>query len=182
VAIIAETLASYLPFSQTELLMIRVAGYLHDLGKLAVPVEILEKQDKLNRQEWNIMRRHSYYGYHVLQPLHDFRTINLWGSLHHERLDGQGYPFHIRSDELTLGSRVMAVADVFAAISEDRPYRKAMPPQEVLRILADNADNGGIDPEITAILTKNYDEINGKRLQEERSSLNEYRRFNDINR
>lgn len=180
VAIIAETLASYLPFSQAELVMIRVAGYLHDLGKLAVPVEILEKQDKLTPQEWNIMRRHTYYGYHVLQPLHDFRTINLWGSLHHERLDGRGYPFHIRGDELALGSRVMAVADIFAAISEDRPYRKAMPTHEVLAILQKNADNGGIDPEITAILRKNYHEINGKRLQEEQKSDHEYRLFTEI--
>lgn len=182
VAVIAETLAGYLPFSKSELLMMRVAGYLHDLGKLAVPVEILEKQDKLTSQEWNIMRRHTYYGYHVLQPIQDFRMINLWGSLHHERLDGRGYPFHIQGDDLNLGSRVMAVADIFAAISEDRPYRKAMPKQEVLRILENNANNGGIDPEITDILKSNYDKINGIRFQEEQESLEEYKRFCDIYR
>jgi HD-GYP domain-containing protein (c-di-GMP phosphodiesterase class II) len=180
VATIAEALAGYLPFSQTELLLIRIAGYLHDLGKLAVPVGILEKQDKLTPQEWNIMRRHTYYGYHVLQPLHDFRTINLWGSLHHERLDGRGYPFHIHGEELTLGSRVMAVADIFAALTEDRPYRTALPAREVLSILQKNVDNGGIDPEITAILKKNYDETNGRRLQEELKSANEYQLFTGI--
>lgn len=158
----------------------RVAGYFHDLGKLAVPVGILEKQDKLTRQEWNIMRRHTYYGYHVLQPLRDLRTVNLWGSLHHERLDGRGYPFHISGEELTLGSRVMAVADVFAAISEDRPYRKAMSTKQVIEILDNNASSGGIDQEIKDILKKNYDEINEKRFQEERESANEYQLFSNI--
>ncbi len=182
VAVIAEALASYLPFSQTELVMMRVAGYFHDLGKLAVPAGILEKQDKLTPQEWNIMRRHTYYGYHVLQPLHDLRTVNLWGSLHHERLDGRGYPFHIRGEELSLGSRVMAVADIFAAISEDRPYRKAMPTQQVIEILDNHANSGGIDREIKDILKKNYDEINEKRIQEERKSANDYQLFSNIYR
>ena len=59
-------------------------------------------------------------------------TINIWGSLHHEKLDGSGYPFHLKADELPLGSRIMAVADIFAALTEDRPYRQGMQPQKAL--------------------------------------------------
>jgi HD-GYP domain-containing protein (c-di-GMP phosphodiesterase class II) len=177
IAAAAEALAGFLPYSKNQILMMRVAGHLHDLGKLAVPVEILEKQDKLTISEWNIMRRHTYYGYHILEPIQDFKTINLWASLHHERLDGNGYPFHIKGDDLTLGSRVLAVADVFGALTEDRPYRKAMPDREVVQVLEKLAATDGLDPDITNILKRNYDHINGVRLEAQEKAATEYRQF-----
>lgn len=174
VAATAAALSQFLPFSKKECFMIRIAGLFHDLGKLAIPVEILEKNSGLTPQEWNIMRRHTYYGYHILQPIEDLKLINNWGSLHHERIDGTGYPFHLRGDELSLGSRVMAVADIVAAISEDRPYRKGMSDEQIQTIIKNQASSGAIDAEISSLFINNYDEIKSQRLQAEQESLYQY--------
>ena len=144
------------------------------MGKLAIPVEILEKNGGLTPQEWNIMRSHTYYGYHILQPIEDLKLINNWGSLHHERIDGTWYPFHLRGDELSLGSRVMAVADIVAAISEDRPYRKGMSDEQIQTIIKNQASSGAIDAEISSLFINNYDEIKSQRLQAEQESLYQY--------
>jgi len=108
-----------------------VAGNLHDLGKMVIPNSILNKPDKLNKEETAIMRQHTYFTYTVLNSIGGISQIAEWAAFHHERLDGSGYPFHLGADKLGIGSRIMAVADVFTAISEDRPYRKGMSQQEL---------------------------------------------------
>ncbi|MGB9608590.1 MAG: HD-GYP domain-containing protein, partial [bacterium] len=122
----AEILARFFQFSDTEREMIKIAGYLHDLGKLAIPVELLEKQDKLDEEEFQLMKAHAFYTYEILSDIKGFETIREWAALHHERLDGSGYPFHLKGEDLSLGARIMAVADVFSALREKRPYRRVM--------------------------------------------------------
>ena len=122
----ATALAKFARFTERECKMMTIAGYLHDLGKLAVPAEILEKPAKLTEDDYNIMRRHTYLTYRALVAVDGFETINTWGSFHHERINGSGYPFHHKGADMSLGSRIMAVADVFTAVTEDRPYRKGM--------------------------------------------------------
>ena len=152
VAATAEALARLMGFSEQECLMMRIAGYLHDLGKLAVPAEILEKPTKLTEEEFFVMKSHAFLTYRTLESVPDFNTINIWAAFHHEKLDGRGYPFHIKGLDISLGSRVMAVADVFTALSEDRPYRKAMDNDRALLILQEMSDNSALDPSIATML------------------------------
>lgn len=163
VATIAEAMAQAIGYSERECGMMKIAGYLHDLGKLAVPTEILEKNAPLTKQEANIVRSHPFYTYRALEHIEDFDTIIRWGAFHHETPSGGGYPFNISKDELPLGSRVVAVADVFTAITEDRPYRKGMDADQAKSVLTGMAGNDQLDPKITALLLHNYGELNSLR-------------------
>jgi putative nucleotidyltransferase with HDIG domain len=132
---VAALLADAYGFSKHEVYQVRVAGLLHDLGKLSVPNSILEKPGKLEADETRVMRQHTYYTYRILEQIEQMENVACWAAYHHETLDGSGYPFHIRGDQLPLGSRIMAVADIFVALSENRPYRKAMDADEAEKIL-----------------------------------------------
>ncbi|MPN10124.1 3'3'-cGAMP-specific phosphodiesterase 1 [bioreactor metagenome] len=164
VAAVAAKLAELMGFSANECKMMLAAGHLHDLGKLAVPNEILEKADKLNPEEFNQMRSHTYFTYRTLQMIKGFETINIWASLHHERLNGKGYPFHLSGESIPLGSRVMAVADVFTAITEDRPYRKGMEEDAVLRVIRSMVKNESLCPKAAHVLQENLDVLSRVRL------------------
>lgn len=176
-AFVAEELARWFHLSAEECKMMRIAGFTHDIGKLAVPLEILNKTGKLNEREWEIMKSHAYYTYLVLSQLEELKTINHWASYHHETLRGDGYPFHLDKPFLPLGSRIMSVADVFTAITEDRPYRKGMNQDEVLKILEEMATNNIIDQEITAVITSNYSYFNKIREKAQKKPGQVYRQF-----
>ncbi|RII25404.1 MAG: phosphohydrolase [Geobacter sp.] len=163
VATIAEAMADAIGYSENECAMMKIAGYIHDLGKLAVPTELLEKPAPLTRLEANIVRSHPFYTYRALEHIEDFSTIIKWGAFHHETPKGGGYPFNIGRDELPLGSRVVAVADVFTAITEDRPYRKGMDADQAKSVLRGMASDDQLDPKITALLIHNYEEMNSLR-------------------
>lgn len=158
IAATSEALAALLNFSKNERMKMRIAGYLHDIGKLAIPNEILEKPDKLTKEEFNIIKSHTYYTYKVLDNVKGLETIRDWGAFHHERMDGKGYPFHINGDEMELGSRIMAVSDVFTAITEDRPYRKGMDKNTAVSVIK-NMSGHALDKDISQILLDNFDEI-----------------------
>jgi HD-GYP domain-containing protein (c-di-GMP phosphodiesterase class II) len=160
VARIAEAMAQAIGYSDNECGMMKVAGYFHDLGKLAVPTEILEKSAPLTKQETNIIRSHPFYTYRALEHIEDFNTIIRWGAFHHESPNGGGYPFNIGKDELPLGSRIIAVSDVFTAITEDRPYRQGMDADQAKSVLRRMAADNQLDPKITSLLIHNYHELN----------------------
>ncbi len=159
VASVAEALAGIARFSKREQNMIKVAGYIHDLGKLAVPGEILRKPGRLNESEFNIVKSHTFHSYRALEPLYELHTINQWASFHHERMDGKGYPFRHKGADLPLGSRIMSVADAFSALTEDRPYRTSMRCKDALQIVRDMAKEGALDPNIVSMLAQNAEEI-----------------------
>jgi len=165
VAETARKLAELIGFSRRECRYIHIAGLLHDLGKLAVPRGILEKPDKLTDAEFNVIRTHTYHTYRILDTLESFDVINTWAAFHHERLDGSGYPFHHEGDDLSLGSRIMCVADIFTAISEDRPYRSGMQPDRVLEIITSMADNNSIDKDIVDLLKAKFATVNDARIR-----------------
>ncbi len=177
VAASAETIAKLIGFSQLECRSMRIAGYLHDLGKLAVSAEILEKPAKLDMEEVFIMRSHTYFTYRTLQSIADLEIINTWASFHHEYLDGKGYPFHIKGEDLCLGARVMAVADTFTAITEDRPYRKSMAGEKAVWVLQQMADYSKLDPHIVGLVKDNFDDINKVRAQAQQEAVEEHRNF-----
>ena len=157
VAATAEALAQRLGMSFMESKLLRVAGYLHDIGKLVVPVEILEKPGKLTDEEMFIIKQHPYHTYQILSTVPGLETVNTWASLHHERLDGKGYPF--RQQEIPLGSRIIAAADVFTAITEDRPYRKGMDQAQSIDVLDRLVLDRAIDGDVVAMLRSNFNEF-----------------------
>ncbi|NLJ89596.1 MAG: HD domain-containing protein [Clostridiales bacterium] len=159
VANVAKRLAKLNNFSETECKMMLIAGYLHDLGKLAIASDILDKPGKLTDDEFDIIRSHTYYTYQLLSAIPNFQTISSWAAFHHEKLDGTGYPFHLDRRSLSVGSRIMAVADIFTAITENRPYRKGMSKDETIRVLNSLVENQSIDGNIVRITIENYEDL-----------------------
>lgn len=177
VAASAEALAMLMGFSARECQLIRVAGNLHDLGKLAVPAEILEKSGQLTDAEYNLIKGHSFYTYHILEAIDELEIITAWAAFHHERLDGSGYPFQISGDQLSLPARIVAVADVFTAITEDRPYRVGMDPDQALSVLRKMAAEGALDKGVVGVLADNLGEVNLVRLRVQEDAHREYEEF-----
>jgi HD-GYP domain-containing protein (c-di-GMP phosphodiesterase class II) len=177
VAAVATVLARRVGFSEQECRMLEIAAYLHDLGKLAIPTEILEKPDKLTTDEWQVMRTHVYYTYQILEPIAALSLITTWGALHQERLNGTGYPFRYTAADLPLGSRIMAVADVFTAITEDRPYRNGMEKESALDVLEGMADRGELEGRLVKTLRDSFDEVNAVRSAAQAQALREYEEF-----
>ncbi|ATW24581.1 HD-GYP domain-containing protein [Candidatus Formimonas warabiya] len=178
VAASGEAIARFAGFSEKECLMMRIAGFLHDLGKLAIPSEILEKPGPLTTEQVHIMKSHTYYSYRILEKINGMEVINAWASFHHERLDGSGYPFHLKAEALTLGSRILAVADVFTALTETRPYRQALAPKRVIEILQHMAESRHLDPFVVLLLEEKFAEINSARLVAQEEALGVYKGLN----
>ncbi len=170
----AQKLAEIAGFCSSECKMMAVAGNLHDLGKLAVRREVLEKQDKLSAHEFNEIRSHTFYTYRLLQSIKGFETISMWASFHHEKLNGKGYPFHLRDHNIPLGSRIVAVADVFTAITEDRPYRKGVGVKEAVTMLQNMVDDGSLCPYVVSLLIANLDSLNSIRLEAQENAHLDY--------
>ncbi len=163
VAAAAEELARLSGMSQNECKMMRIAGNLHDLGKLKIPKKILDKPGKLTDEEFNQVKEHAYYTGILLENIHGFDQIAQWAGLHHEKLNGKGYPFGLSADQLPLGSRIMAAADIFSAITEERPYRKGMPREKAISVLRENVRQGALAGNVVELLIENYDRIDGAR-------------------
>jgi HD-GYP domain-containing protein (c-di-GMP phosphodiesterase class II) len=117
----------------------RRAALLHDIGKLAVPNRILDKPGKLTADEWDLVRAHPRFTFEILDRVPGLRDMAFEASLHHERLDGKGYYRGVPGDQLPLGARIMAVADVYDALLADRPYRPGMPIETVMSMLRQDA-------------------------------------------
>lgn len=115
---------------------IRRAALLHDIGKLAVSNQILDKPDRPTEEEWAVIRSHPAFSRSILERVEAFQDIAPIAGAHHERLDGGGYPDGLTAADLPLEARILTVADVFDALSADRPYRAAMPVEKALEIMA----------------------------------------------
>jgi putative nucleotidyltransferase with HDIG domain len=165
VAATAVALAEILNFSPREQALMRAAGYLHDLGKITVPTDILDSPGKLSEEERAILQGHTYHTFRILDSIGGMPQISEWAAFHHERLDGKGYPFGHDAKELTLGSRIMAVADTFTAIIEDRPYRKGMNYEQALKVMTKMATGGGLDSQVYCVLRANFSHINAIRTE-----------------
>ncbi|MEK7449054.1 MAG: HD domain-containing phosphohydrolase [Planctomycetota bacterium] len=139
-------------FSSEDLKKIKIASLLHDLGKLSIPDEILEKVGVLTKEEYDIIKRHPYYTYQTLKLIDGFEEIARWSALHHERLNGTGYPFKLKGEEIPLAARIIAVSDIFTALNEDRPYRKRLSPDQAFKLLQLEIKHGLIDKEVVRVL------------------------------
>lgn len=179
VSAVARELARLMGFSEDECDLMRAAGLLHDIGKLVVPAEILEKPGALDAYERNVIRTHTYYTDRALSGMKDFDTARKWASLHHENMDGSGYPFGLTGQNLSLGSRIMKVADVFAALMEDRPYRKSIGITKTLRILEDMAQKLELDRDVVAVLADNVQDVHHLQSETGLKASEHYRRFKE---
>lgn len=172
----ATSLALLFGLAEKEVEMMDIAGSFHDLGKLAVPNEILEKPSGLEHDEFAVMRQHTYWTYSLLKSIGGLEEIAEWAAFHHERLDGSGYPFQLPQGRLRIGSRIMMVADISTALIEDRPYRKGMTREGVEKVLINFTERGQLDANVTSVFLDNYKEIEGRVRQRQAEAFAFYER------
>ena len=119
-----------------RLQMLHRAALLHDLGKLRVPNSILDKPGKLDDSEWSVLKEHPGLTHAILSRVRQFHELAIVAGAHHEKLDGTGYPNHLTSHALSLEARILGAADIYGALTEDRPYRPhSFTPEEALKIM-----------------------------------------------
>lgn len=152
--IVSEIVKEY-GFDQNMQEQVKIAALLHDLGKLAVPNEILDKPSTLTKEEFAIVISHPYYTKYVLNQIPSFRgNIAEWAGNHHEKLDRSGYPERLGKEELSIIDRIMAISDVYQALCEDRPYRKGLAQSKAFEIIGDMVKNNKIGEEEFILLKK----------------------------
>jgi len=140
-------LARAMDIPEADLIHIRRGGLLHDIGKLGVPDNILLKADELTDEEWEIMRKHPQFAYEMLSSIRYLQPALDIPYCHHERWDGTGYPRGLRGEEIPIAARIFAVADVWDAITSDRPYRKGWSQDEARRYIEEQSGKY-FDPQV----------------------------------
>lgn len=143
----AQALARELGWSNEEIAQVRLAGILHDIGKVIVPDAVLNKPGRLTPAEWAVMKQHPVEGDNILTPLHSLSIVREGVLYHHERYDGKGYPDGLAGKEIPAIGRLMAVVDTFDAMTSSRSYRAGLDPQIAIEELQ-NCSNMQFDPEI----------------------------------
>ncbi len=143
-----------LGLSQVQLLALHRGGFLHDIGKIAIPDSILFKPGKLTPEEWTVMKTHSVRGEEVCKPLRSLSHVLPIVRNHHERWDGGGYPDGLRGSKVPLLARVLQLTDVYDALTTVRPYKPAYTTQVALETLVAEAKMGWRDPELTELFTQ----------------------------
>ena len=136
----AEALARSVNLPEHEVERIKIGALLHDVGKIGIPENVLKKPGKLTDEEWEIMKQHPKIGAEkVIAPNEALRDLIPIVKYHHERLDGKGYPEHLKGDEIPLEARIVSIADAYHALVSDRPYRKGLPIETACAILKEGA-------------------------------------------
>jgi len=155
VAFYAMLTAKWLNLSEENILEVINAALLHDIGKVLIPIEILNKNGKLTEEEFSIMKNHSAIGYNVIKDLTEFSTLTKEAVLlHHERIDGKGYPYGLKGDAINLYAKIIGIADVFDAMTQDRVYKKGVNPFEAFKMFS-NVGYEIFDVRILNIFLKN---------------------------
>lgn len=141
----AQQLGDSIGMTEDDLEVLRIACLVHDIGKVAVPDAILSKPGRLDAIELEVMRQHPVVGESICAPLKSFRDALPAIRHHHERMDGSGYPDRLAGEEIPLTARILQVADIYDALTTDRPYRKAMAPEWALAVMMSEAHRGWLD-------------------------------------
>lgn len=148
VAKLSKLIGRFLGLDQKHCDMLEIAGLLHDLGKLRTPDEYLEKPSKLTEDEFAMIKRHSFDTFKILNKINGLDQIVAWAFQHHEWLNGKGYPSHIKAEDLCLEARIIAVADVFQALAQKRPYRDSLPAETIANFLKEEVGRSHLDSKI----------------------------------
>lgn len=146
-------LAALAGIEQNEIVHIRRGALLHDMGKLGIPDSILLKPDKLNKDEWDLMRQHPQLAYDMLYPIEYLHPALDIPYCHHEKWDGSGYPRGLNGEQIPLSARIFAVVDVWDALTSDRPYRAALQRAEVLEYIKEQSGKH-FDPQIVELFLR----------------------------
>jgi putative two-component system response regulator len=144
----ASELGRYLGLEEDSIVALRRGGYLHDLGKIAVPDEILKKGSNLTPEEWQIMKRHPLTGENICKPLKSLRLVLPIIRNHHEHSDGSGYPDGLQRNQIPLLPRVLQVVDVYDALRTARPYKPALSHAQAAVTMREEARDGLWDEEL----------------------------------
>lgn len=131
----AVMIGKALHLSLKEISIIQYAGLLHDIGKIELPMSVLNKAGRLTEEEFLLIRKHPIYSANILEPLSEMDQLIDYVRHHHERFDGTGYPDRLVGEEISLGARILCIADSFDAMLSERPYSKSMPPDMAIREL-----------------------------------------------
>ena len=134
---------------------------LHDLGKVTVPEDILEKNSSLTGAEFNLVKQHPYYTYWLLKSVTRELSLAEWAAFHHERLDGSGYPFQKTAAELALGARIVAVGGCFYR-SQERPYRSGLAWPEIQKNPTEQAQAKALDARVVETLLSSRSRLDAK--------------------
>jgi len=167
----AEATAIVLGCSEEEVRLVQLAALLHDIGKVGIPDEILHKRGPLTDDEWMVMRRHPNIGRQILsQAGGKFELLSHIVVAHHERWDGNGYPYGLGEESIPLGARILSVTDSYDAMTSDRPYRKAMPLSDARQELQRCSGNQ-YDPRVVAAFLQTLDEQEQASLPQQASAI-----------
>lgn len=161
----AYIVAGMMGYDEQNCDKIRFAASLHDIGKLVIPNKILEKPGKLTSDEFGIIKSHAIEGYKILNGLVDPEIRDI-GTLHHEKINGNGYPFGLKGDELTKEIRIVCVCDIAAALLAQRSYKGSFNKEKTIDILKSMVDKNEIDKDITSLFIDNFDYITEQTEQE----------------
>jgi putative two-component system response regulator len=182
---VAVGLAMHL--DRDSLLALYRGGYLHDVGKVAIPDSILFKHGPLTADEWDIMRSHTVRGEEICRHLNSLKPVLPIIRHHHERWDGSGYPDGLRGHQIPVLARVLQAADIYDALTSVRPYKRAFSPAEALETMQRETDRGWRDPEVTAVFLSIHKEVivpiagynseAERNLESMRSSMRNLQRF-----
>lgn len=161
-AFISVSLGIALGLDRPSLLALYRGGYLHDVGKVGIPDSILFKPGKLTADEWTTMRTHTLRGVEICRHLKSLCAVLPIIRHHHERWDGSGYPDGLRGDQIPLLARVLQIADIYDALTYERPYKPAFGPAEAMGILLQETDRGWRDPRIFHLFSRLHHSVISK--------------------
>lgn len=150
-AALSVALGSAIGLPDEDLLALYRGGFLHDIGKVAVPDAILFKRGELNEEEWAVMRSHTWKGEEICRPMRSLRPVLPIIRNHHERWDGSGYPDGLKGEDIPLLARILQLADIFDALTSQRSYKEAFPVDDAIRQLRHEAEIGWRDPELVSV-------------------------------
>lgn len=149
-------MGAVLGLEQDDIQELELAGLVHDIGKISIPDEILDKPGKLTEEEFDILRQHTRTGYQILRAADEFTDLAIYALSHHERYDGRGYPKGLKGEEISYFARIIAIADAYEAMTADRSYRRAMSPsaaiEELRRYSGTQFDPSLVDLFIDAVI------------------------------
>ncbi len=158
VAVVAGLLGKWLGLEESVRRDLMLAGLLHDIGKMQIPLEVLNKPGDLTTLEMNTMKQHPVLGYQLLQSYEEIpKLVKLWILQHHERLDGSGYPYAFQGSKVSYHGQIIAVADIYDAMTSNRMYRDADTPFTVIQELSAEMF-GKLDPRICTVFLENLNE------------------------
>lgn len=151
-------IAKQMGLTKQQLDEIYTGAYIHDLGKIAVPLEVLEKPGRLTPDEMEVMKTHILLTGNIIRG-HVSDTVYKIAMRHHEKMDGNGYPYGIKKDEMSTEEKIVAVADIYSALSGKRSYKDSFSKEKIVSIMQQMVENGQIDKDVVMVLIEHYEEV-----------------------